>query len=746
MIAPTAHPLRIAMSSYYLPSESKIGAGYMAHRLAQTMADRGHTVTMFSPCRRPDDARYDHVHVPIRGRLRTFRWPFHLRRLDLTAFDVYHAHGDDHLRIGRPTPAHIRTMHGSCLSEARNIEGAWSKLRMFLLGLTEIAATLVADRTILVSENTRTSFPWVHEVIPNGVDIELFHPGTKEQRPTILFVGTYERRKRGKFLMEVFAKDVAPAVPGAQLWMVCSDAPAAPDVEVLGTLTDDELADRYRRAWVFSLPSTYEGFGVPYIEAMASGTAVVATPNPGATEVLGAGRYGAIADDEDLGPTLVRMLSDPMLRERTAHEGLVRSTRYDWAAVAASYEQVYAELLASRAGDVHPRAGTRAVGEVLAGAVRALGSRSDEGLGPVAVAAADVDEDLIAAAILHGIGPVLAHAVSRAPDVGELDAALAGRLAFRTQATLVSHLRYLAELRTMGRALDEAGIGWVVTKGPVLSELAYPRPDLRPYLDLDLMVDRRRFEDAVEALEEVGAELYERNWELLRRQGKGELNLVTPTGGMIDLHWTPLYNRRLQGQFRYDGDDLLARRRRVCLGGTDAWVPDPTDHLLHVAAHATLTGAHRLVWVLDIHLAAAAGDIDWPALRSRAAEAGLADALSVILARTDRIVGLDGSEWRACLTSSLWSTGIAAFDRHHPIERWSASRPSWKFLPASTRRSTAVSIVESARHLGGAVAQLRDPAHPWRHRPDAPQRESEFRLVRGGASGRAAYFADIARG
>src|SRR5579871_1750721 len=111
------------MSSYYLPSESKIGAGHMAHRLAQVMARRGHHVTMFSPCARPDDAVYDHVVVPVPGPARTFRWGWALGRLDLSGFDVFHAHGDDHFRRRRTTPPHVRTMHGSCFSEALHIHG-----------------------------------------------------------------------------------------------------------------------------------------------------------------------------------------------------------------------------------------------------------------------------------------------------------------------------------------------------------------------------------------------------------------------------------------------------------------------------------------------------------------------------------------------------------------------------------------------------------------------------------------------
>ncbi len=340
-------PLRIAMSSYYLPSESKIGAGYQAHGLAQAMVRAGHDVTMFSPCTRPKDACYHHVRVDVAGPLATFRWAFALRRLDLSAFDVFHAAGDDYWFMGKKRPAHVRTMMGSCLAEAMKIHGSKERIRMVALGLGEILATLVADRTVLISDNTRRWFPWVSTVIPCGVDPERFHPGgAREPEPTILFVGTYHNRKRGRFLMEVFADEVRPAVPDAKLWMVCGGAPEADGVEVLGRLSDAELADRYRRAWVFTLPSTYEGFGVPYIEALASGTPVVTTPNVGATEVLGGGRHGRIVADTDLGTALVDLLGDAQARTALAAAGLRAAERFAWPRVAGQYEQLYRELLA----------------------------------------------------------------------------------------------------------------------------------------------------------------------------------------------------------------------------------------------------------------------------------------------------------------------------------------------------------------------------------------------------------------
>ncbi len=80
--------------------------------------------------------------------------------------------------------------------------------------------------------------------------------------------------------------------------MVTQDAPPElPEgVTVLGRLSDDELADEYGRAWVFCLPSSYEGFGIPYAEAMTAGLPVVATPNVGARYVTDEGAVGSLVE------------------------------------------------------------------------------------------------------------------------------------------------------------------------------------------------------------------------------------------------------------------------------------------------------------------------------------------------------------------------------------------------------------------------------------------------------------------
>jgi phosphatidyl-myo-inositol alpha-mannosyltransferase len=344
-------PLRIAVTSYYLPSESKIGAGWAAHRLANAFAASGHDVTMFSPSRRPDDASYQHRIVDVPRPLQTFRWGMALRRLDLRDYDVLHAHGDDHLVRRRATAAHVRTLHGSCFDEARHVPRFKEKVRMAALGVTEALSAVRTQSVVGVSRNSIRMYPWLDRVIPNSVDADVFHPGEKADRPTILFVGTWKNRKRGALLASVFADEVLAVVPDAELRMVCTDAPTGlRNVSVLGALTDEQLAHEYRRAWVFCLPSTFEGFGVPYAEALTSGTAVVATRNRGAIEVLDDGASGDLVDDADLGMALLRMLTDDTHRQLREQTGLTRAEAFTHTAVVEQYVDLFRASVRARRG------------------------------------------------------------------------------------------------------------------------------------------------------------------------------------------------------------------------------------------------------------------------------------------------------------------------------------------------------------------------------------------------------------
>ena len=137
--------------------------------------------------------------------------------------------------------------------------------------------------------------------------------------------------------------------------MVSDRAEPAAGIHHVVRPSDEQLATLMQEAWVMCLPSTYEGFGIPYIEAMAAGTAVVATPNVGARYVLDDGRAGVLSSDEDLGRALVRTLVDPDLRATLAERGRVRVREFAWERVLELHERAYADVRRRWNAARHPR-------------------------------------------------------------------------------------------------------------------------------------------------------------------------------------------------------------------------------------------------------------------------------------------------------------------------------------------------------------------------------------------------------
>ena len=341
--------MKIAITSLYLPSGSKIGVGYVVHYLANELVKLGHEVTVFSQTDASPDSLYQVQVVPPRRRLATFGFAWDLRKYDFSGFDVLNAHGDDWFLWGKKLPLHIHTFHGSCLAEMIHSRTLTGKIRMGALAICELSAALLADERTAVSSNTRRYIPRIGHIIPNGVALETFAPVPLEQKsvaPSILMVGSLHGRKRGDLLRRIFHEEIRPVLPNAELWGVCPAPDDARDPQQsgehwLGRVPLDELRDLYRRAHVFCLPSSYEGFGVPYIEAMASGTPVVATPNVGAREVTREGKDGLLCADAQLGKSLLRVLQDEALRMKLREAGLERAQHFRWERVCAQYLDLY---------------------------------------------------------------------------------------------------------------------------------------------------------------------------------------------------------------------------------------------------------------------------------------------------------------------------------------------------------------------------------------------------------------------
>lgn len=351
---------RIAVFSYGLPclGAKRSGIEQVAHDLANALSDRGHDVTVFTYDPRPSNARYATQPLPCRrfvmtrvGRALAMGYLGNLFALapGYRKFDVIVAHGDSLFlpMTGKPI---VRIMHGTALEEAISATSLSRKVLQTGVYLQELLTALLQRGTVGVSRNTRRLNPLVRTVIPNGIDLERFHPdpAARSRHPSILFVGALSGRKRGSWLLDEFERQIRPAIPDTELHMVTTPGPAVAGVTYHTGVSAEDMARLYQYAWVYTSPSTYEGFGLPYIEAMACGTPVVATPNHGSREVTAEGAFGWLVSDDRFASEVIRLLSNREARENLARRGLTRATEYDIVNAAASYEQLIDQLVDAR--------------------------------------------------------------------------------------------------------------------------------------------------------------------------------------------------------------------------------------------------------------------------------------------------------------------------------------------------------------------------------------------------------------
>jgi glycosyltransferase involved in cell wall biosynthesis len=201
-----------------------------------------------------------------------------------------------------------------------------------------------ADHVLAVSERTKrdvVAFYGVPEdkvtVTPHGVD-PAFAPGDGTHDGYLLFVGAVQARKDPLAALQA-AQDVGLplVVVGPEKEPELARELRARGADVRGWVEKPALAELYRRAAALVLPSRHEGFGVPVLEAMASGTPVVVSGDAALREVAGdAGVYGEPAD------AVRRALAE---RERFVRAGLERAAQFSWEASARLTADVYRMVL-----------------------------------------------------------------------------------------------------------------------------------------------------------------------------------------------------------------------------------------------------------------------------------------------------------------------------------------------------------------------------------------------------------------
>lgn len=229
------------------------------------------------------------------------------------------------------------------------------------------AAARGADLLFTVSEYSRQEIAQRYgvsaariSVLLNAVDPARFHPPRPEQAQRdaqalarrglepggyLLTVGRIEPRKNHEILLQAYA--ALPGTPPPLLIVGQRDfgyggfnaalarLPAQHSVHILDDVDDDELPLLYRHARLFAYPSAAEGFGMPPLEAMASGTPVITSTGSALPEVMGDAGLLVEPEAAALAAALQRLLDDPELATQLAARGLQRAAGFRWESAAA---------------------------------------------------------------------------------------------------------------------------------------------------------------------------------------------------------------------------------------------------------------------------------------------------------------------------------------------------------------------------------------------------------------------------
>ena len=236
-------------------------------------------------------------------------------------------------------------------------------------------AVRLADQVITVSEHTANDLliemPSARgkvQSIPLGVSL-LASAKSKESltllglsEPFFLFVGTLEPRKNLYRLLEAFSllpnslkQSVILTIAGGKGWggvdigTIAEKFGVQNRVRVLGYVSDEELATLYTHALFLAMPSLYEGFGLPLLEAMSRGTAVLTSDCASMPEVVG--NAGLLIDPNDvnsISKALSELLGDNELRINLAGLAKINAKRFNWDRTAEKTMRVFEDTIKLR--------------------------------------------------------------------------------------------------------------------------------------------------------------------------------------------------------------------------------------------------------------------------------------------------------------------------------------------------------------------------------------------------------------
>jgi phosphatidylinositol alpha-mannosyltransferase len=359
--------MRIAVvSPYSLTVPGGVQAQVLG--LARELRRRGHEARVLGPCDGPPPESFitplgDSLPLSANGSvapiapdpsaaLRT------LRVLNDEQFDVIHLH--EPLAPG-PTSTALM-VHRAPTVGTFHAAGTSASYRILQPALTRLLRRI--DRKVVVSKDAlalvQGHLGGHYDVLFNGVELDEIRavapwPRPDDHQPIVFFCGRHEDRKGLRVLIDAVESRDLPIT----VW-IGSDGPDTADLsgrtagdprfQWLGRVTDEEKFARLRAADVFCAPSLHgESFGVVLIEAMAAGTAVVASSLDGYRNVATDGVDSLLVEPGDadaLGDAIARVIDDRALSDRLRAAGDERAEGFAMSALADRYLEIYTEVLA----------------------------------------------------------------------------------------------------------------------------------------------------------------------------------------------------------------------------------------------------------------------------------------------------------------------------------------------------------------------------------------------------------------
>ncbi len=217
-------------------------------------------------------------------------------------------------------------------------------------------------------------FPGDYEIIPNGVDLELYASATpfealRDGTLNILFVGRFEERKGLIYLLRAYHRLrkrkvdarllVVGAGPKAREYHRFVGLRGIRDVEFLGRVSDEDKARYFASADIFCSPATgQESFGIVLLEAMAAGLPIIASDIHGYKNVVQRNVTGLLVEPRNhraLAAALYALARDPELRHELGEAGHAKAPEYSWPRVTEQLVDYYHAVRAREGVTPRPR-------------------------------------------------------------------------------------------------------------------------------------------------------------------------------------------------------------------------------------------------------------------------------------------------------------------------------------------------------------------------------------------------------